>query len=112
MIKGVGVDIVEISRIEHSLTVPGFLTATFTKKEIENQHGDMVEYYATRFACKEAVFKAVSNLIDLRKVETLNLESGEPIVTLTNELKSAGINKVHISISTEAGLAIAYCILE
>lgn len=65
MIKGIGVDIVQISRIEKSLSIPGFKKSVFTENEISNEHGDEAEYYATRFACKEAVFKALHKKMDL-----------------------------------------------
>lgn len=106
MIKGIGVDAVKISRVEKLLSRPEFKTRIFTQKEIENEHGNIAEYYATRFACKEAVFKALGRKMDLRLIETLNREDGSPYCTIKDE----GI--VHISITTEADLAIAYCVIE
>lgn len=49
MILGIGIDTVEISRMAKSLTIPSFLTSTFTIFEIANEHGNREEYYATRF---------------------------------------------------------------
>lgn len=72
MIKGIGVDTVQISRMAHSLIIPNFISSTFTINEINNLHGDESIYYATRFACKEAVFKALGIKMDWRQVETLN----------------------------------------
>lgn len=109
MIKGIGIDTVEISRIAKSLTIPSFLTSTFTPGEIANQHGNREEYYATRFACKEAVFKALGIKMDWRQVETLNHEDGSPYVVMRDEF---GKVKIHISITTEAGLATAFCVVE
>lgn len=106
MIKGIGVDAVQISRIEKALAIPGFKESTFTENEIKNEHGNHFEYYATRFACKEAVFKALHKQMDWRTIETLNREDGRPYVTLEGE------GKIEISITTEAGLAIAYCVIE
>ena len=57
MIKGTGVDIIEISRIEKSLTNEKFIERIFTKKEQEycNSRKQMaVSSYAARFAAKEA----------------------------------------------------------
>ena len=62
MIKGTGVDIIEISRIEKSLTNEKFVERIFTKKEQEycNSRKQMaVSSYAARFAAKEAVVKAL-----------------------------------------------------
>ena len=49
MILGIGIDTVEISRMAKSLTIPSFLTSTFTSGEIANEHGNREEYYAARF---------------------------------------------------------------
>ena len=109
MIKGIGVDTVEISRMVKSLSISSFLTSTFTHAEIANEHGNREEYYATRFACKEAVFKALGIKMDLRKIETLNREDGSPYVVMREEY---GDVRIHISITTEAGLATAFCVVE
>lgn len=114
MIKGIGIDTVEISRIEKSLNLKGFLSNVFTKAEIDNCHGNKQEYYATRFAAKEAVFKAINKYlsVDLRTIEILNREDGSPYVVMKQEYLAAGIKNIHISITTEAGLANAFCIAE
>ena len=109
MIKGIGIDTVEIKRMTKSLSIPSFLTSTFTPGEIANEHGNREEYFATRFACKEAVFKALGIKMDWRKVETLNREDGSPYVVMRGEY---GDVKIHISITTEAGLATAFCVVE
>lgn len=106
MIRGIGVDAVEISRMEKAMVIPGFKESTFTKKEIENEHGNFAEYYAVRFACKEAVFKALHKEMDWRKIETLSKPDGSPYVIMENE----GV--IHISVTTEGGIAIAYCAIE
>lgn len=62
MIKGTGVDIIEISRIKKSLTNEKFIERIFTKKEQEycNSRKQMAaSSYAARFAAKEAVVKAL-----------------------------------------------------
>ena len=67
MIKGTGVDIIEISRIEKSLTNEKFIERIFTKKEQEycNSRKQMaVSSYAARFAAKEAVVKALVYLVE------------------------------------------------
>ncbi|MCH1982920.1 holo-ACP synthase [Ruminococcus sp. OA3] len=114
MVKGVGVDACEISRIEKALKRKHFKYSIYTDNEIKNEHGNVNEYYAGRFACKEAVFKALSGLmrIDLRTIETLSLENGAPVVTITDQMKRAGVNIINISITTEVNMAIAFCIIE
>lgn len=109
MILGIGIDTVEITRMAKSLSIPSFLTSTFTISEIANEHGNREEYYATRIACKEAVFKALGIQMDWRQIETLNREDGSPYVVMREEYGNVNI---HISITTEAGLATAFCVVE
>ena len=106
MIIGIGVDTVEIKRMERSLVISNFIQSTFTQNEIKNLHGDKATYYATRFACKEAVFKAMGKPDDWRLIEALNDENGKPYVTGFEGYR------IHISITTEAGLATAFCVAE
>lgn len=65
MITGIGVDIVEISRIEKAIARWGdaFLQRIFTTEEIKyaRQRSRPAQHFAVRFAAKEAVFKAVGN---------------------------------------------------
>lgn len=104
MIRGIGIDAVKISRMKDSLSIPGFIKSVFTANEIINCHGNEIEYYATRFASKEAVYKALGLSIDWRKIETLNKEDGSPYVV--------GIENAHISITIAEEYAIAICIIE
>lgn len=106
MIVGVGVDTVAVKRMARVLRMPHFIRSTFTRREIENAHGDEAVYYAARLACKEAVFKAVGQPEDWRCIETLNDETGKPYVTGFEEYT------IHISITTEAGLVTAFCVAE
>lgn len=109
MILGIGIDTVEISRMTKSLSIPSLLTSLFTSSEIANEHGNREEYYATRFACKEAVYKALRIKQDWRKIEILNRKDGSPYVVMREEY---GNVRIHISITTEAGLATAFCVVE
>ena len=63
MIAGVGVDIVEISRIERAIGEYGdrFVNRVFTRREIDycERVARKAERYATRFAAKEAARKAL-----------------------------------------------------
>ena len=92
-----GVDIVEIKRIENLINEYGdkFLNRVFTPQEIEycnNKNVNKFESYAARFSAKEAVFKAISELLDnkfdmeWKNVEIVNDENGRPHVLLSNEL--------------------------
>jgi len=89
MIRGIGVDTVNITEIARCIKRDGSYTAfikrTFTKNEVlaAEKYAIPAEYYSTRFATKEAVFKAIAHLLpektfDLRIVETLSNEDGSP----------------------------------
>ena len=125
MIVGIGIDVVNISEIARYLdeTNNAFLNHTFTRKEVENSKNttNQAEYLATRFAAKEAVFKAVAHLtknksFDLRIVETLNDKDGYPFINACEELKllltQAIIKNLHVSITTEDNYATAMVVAE
>ena len=64
-----GTDIIEIDRIKSSIenTGEGFLNRVYTKNEIqycESKKTQKYQHYAARFAAKEAVFKAISPLLE------------------------------------------------
>ena len=127
MILGIGTDMVNISDIRAFLSdekiAQSYLKHTFTEGERQEAEArsDRGEYFAARFAAKEAVFKAVAHLLaektfDLRIVETLNAPDGCPYVHVTSALQpildSAGVRALHISITTEDPYAFAFVIAE
>lgn len=106
-----GTDIIEIQRIKESIETLGdkFLERVFTKNEIEyceSKRTVKYQHYAARFAAKEAVFKAVSNLLEdkydisWQNIEIINEASGKP-----------KINFVDIEIKELAGydISISHC---
>lgn len=122
MIYGIGTDLLKIDRINplinSSLDDP-FIIKTFTQKElilIRNRPNPLY-CYATRFAGKEAVFKALGingDDIKLNDIEILELESGQPYVTLLGKAKiiadTKGICQVLISLSYDTDYAIGYAV--
>lgn len=123
MIKGIGVDMVDIRDVKRYLQNPTFAKHTFTIQEQQEAEKRLntAEYLATRFAAKEAVFKAIaSNTLkkgfDFRIVETLNREDGSPEIIVNEALRvllnQAGVKNLHISITTETDYAIAFVIAE
>lgn len=126
MIRGIGVDTVSISEMRRiSLAIGhGGMRHLFTAQELEDapaQSDLLAEFLATRFAVKEAVFKAVAHLLeescfDLRIVETRNRGDGSPYVNINEQLcrvlERAGVTDLFVSISTEGDLATAFVIAE
>ncbi len=120
---GVGVDLVEIGELKalNQRTRGAFVQRTFTpreKAEAESSSDPWV-YLAGRFAVKEAVLKALASLtpdktFDFRVVETLRNPDGSPQVTQEGKLReimqSAMVGRVLVSISNEAGYALAFAV--
>ena len=124
-ILGIGIDIVENSRIKRSLKKSSFLKKIFTPNEIKsaNRYKDKKAYYAKRFAAKEAFVKSIGlgfrydlNFID---ISITNDKLGKPFFIISEKLKKI-IKKqfkvktfnFFLSISDEKKYSIAYVILQ
>ncbi|MGB7629968.1 MAG: holo-ACP synthase [Candidatus Deferrimicrobium sp.] len=124
MIAGLGVDIVDIARIQALLDKYGerFLTRVYTGAEVEYglRGANKAERLAGRFAVKEAVMKALgtgkSQGLLWKDVETVRGHSGKPEVRLHGQAvkwaKLRGGGAVHVSITHDGGKALAFVILE
>ncbi len=94
IVQGIGVDIIEIQRIENSIKEFGniFLNKIFTAKEIEycQSKKNSAQHFAARFAAKEAVSKAIgsgwTNNFQWKHIEVLNNDSGLPTIILHDKL--------------------------
>ena len=124
MIAGIGVDIVDIARIQAMLDRYGerFLHRVYTEAETAYAMGaaNKAERLAGRFAVKEAAMKALgtgkSQGILWRDIETLRGRLGKPEVHLHGQAvkwaKIRGCGPVHVSITHDGGKAMAFVILE
>jgi holo-[acyl-carrier protein] synthase len=124
MIAGVGVDIVDIARIQALLDRYGerFLRRVYTEAEsaYAMDGANRAERLAGRFAVKEAVMKALgtgkTQGILWRDVETVRGRFGKPEVRLHGQavklVKVRGWEAVHVSITHDGGKAVAFVILE
>ena len=123
-IFGIGIDIVQIDRIESSIERFGI---TFVKKILHDNEFEKFSklkyqgrYLAKRFAAKESFAKALGTGIvegvSLPKIEVVNTEIGKPHLILHDaiqeKLDMLGIRSVYLSISDEKDYAIAQVILE
>lgn len=114
---GIGNDIIEINRIEKAIKKANFITKVFTENEIKlfEIKGNRSEFFAGRFAGKEAVSKALGTgfrEFSLTDIEILNNELGKPYVTFKNSIES--YNKkyfIDISISHCKEYATAVAII-
>ncbi len=111
----VGVDIIEIARIEAALERWGarFLARVFTENEVRFCRGRAPEL-AVRFAAKEAVMKALGTGvrgIGWREIEILPMRGGKPLVFLhgraEQRAKFLGLQDFAISLTHSRDFAIA-----
>ncbi len=127
MIIGIGTDLVDIRRIESAYNRHGqrFLKRCFTESEIQKAEGrskkePLARTLAKCFAAKEACAKALGigfrNGITLKDIAVENDPFGKPVITLHNkaferfqEMKATAL---HVSLSDEPPLALAYVIIE
>lgn len=123
MIIGVGIDIVDISRITSLLQKFGnhFVNKIFTPKEIAfcKSRSSSVSSFAKMFSLKEAMIKALSNAKGLawHDMEISHDENGKPLMTLSgialkNLLSKTNNFNIQVSVSDERQYAIAYVIIE
>lgn len=111
MIHGIGIDVVEVGRIEAAISNLGdaFLDRLFTEREREycQKQRRPGLHYAARFAAKEAVSKALGTGIGGEAgwldMEVERAESGAPKMIFTGNaadfLASQGIAEVQVSLS-------------
>jgi holo-[acyl-carrier protein] synthase len=124
-ILGVGVDIVEKSRIKKSLKNELFIKRIFTNLEISlaKNKKDKVSYYANRFAAKEAFSKSIGigfrKNLNFNDLSIKNDKLGKPLFVITEKLKKLikknfKISKFNffLSISDEKKYSIAYVIFQ
>jgi holo-[acyl-carrier protein] synthase len=125
VIVGIGVDILEISRLERSLERYGkrFLDHVFTDSEqvdAPSDPGVAVVYYAGRWCVKEAVSKALGTGIgakcNWRDIVVMRSDSGMPVVALNGAAECTAqekqIARWHVSISHEKHNACAFVVAE
>jgi holo-[acyl-carrier protein] synthase len=123
MIKGIGIDIVDVGRMKTLAARHGerFLRRVFTEAEAAycSVKSDPSPHFSARFAAKEAAGKAlgtgISEGVRFRDMEVL-IDGGPPRLLLhgrAGELaRKMGVTRVHLSLSHERGMAAAVVVLE
>mgnify|MGYP000379070819 CR=1 FL=1 len=123
MIIGIGSDLTDIRRVEHSLERFGerFVKRCFTDIEQakSERRKNRAASYAKRFAAKEAFLKAAGTGLrepfSLCEIEAVRLESGAPAYHFSGQtaewMQAHGL-AARLSLSHEGGMALAFCTLE
>lgn len=120
MIKGIGIDIIEVSRVERAVEKnKRFLERVFSEKEIkyiESRNHNKVTI-AGLFSAKESISKALGTGIrgfNWTDIEISHDDLGKPLVTLKENAKkiahASGINSISLSISHIKDQAISISI--
>jgi holo-[acyl-carrier protein] synthase len=124
MIVGVGIDVVEVARIQRMITRYGerALSRLFTAAEVETcaERVDRADCLAARFAAKEAALKALGSgkTSEMRwlDLEVTRVSSGKPSLELHHGARKRGdelgVDGIWVSLSHEGGYACAVVVLE
>ncbi len=118
MAKGVGIDIIEVSRIKKIMEKYGerFFQRILTDKEIEycKSFSNPELHFAGRFASKEAYSKSIGTGISKdfgwKDIEILNDERGKPYINHTKETQYSKYKfEISISHTKDYGCAVVVC---
>ena len=124
MIVAIGIDLVEIARIEEVFARRGdrFRARVFTDDEISycELRASKFASYAARFAAKEATMKALgtgwSEGVGWMDIEVVSGPNGAPALQLhrraLERLREIGATKAHVSLTHSGSLAMAEVLLE
>ncbi len=124
-IIGIGIDIIETSRIEKLIKDKTFLNRIFSKKEIliSKFKKNKKMYFSKRFAAKEAFVKSLGTGfrkgLNFKDISIINNKLGKPSFIITKKIKLLIKKKFKIdnfdfflSISDEKKYSIAFVILQ
>jgi|SRR5690625_764407 len=116
MISGIGIDIIELNRIQRAvLRKERFIDRILTDKEKEQytnyQREDRkIEFLAGRFAAKEAFAKATGKGIgklSFQHIEILSADQGAPVI----KVPGYDSKKIFLSISHSKDYAVAQVVI-
>lgn len=122
-IIGIGIDIIEIKRIETAMQKGSdrFRIRIFTDREVEycEKKRKKYQHYAARFAAKEAAMKALGTGlrkgIGFAEIELINKVSGEPGLFFYGKareiLDASGVREISVSVSHSNDYAVAMVVL-
>ena len=123
-IIGIGVDIVDNTRIKNSIKNKNFISRIFSYKEINQAKRikNKVSFYSKRFAAKESLSKAIGTGfrkgLNFKDISIVNDKYGKPSYEITNNLKKLiyfkfKVRKIKISLSLadEKNYSIAFSVI-
>ena len=124
-IVGIGVDIIQNSRIKKAIKNKSFVNRIFTKSEISSSkiRNYKTNYFAKRFAAKEAFIKSIGigirKGINFKDIYVINDKSGKPNIKFSNKVNKLIIKKfktrnfdIFLSLSDEKNYSIAFVVIQ
>jgi holo-[acyl-carrier protein] synthase len=123
VIKGVGIDMVEVERLAEKIERSADLKAkVFSEAEIKfcESQQDKGQHYGARFAAKEAFLKATGKGLtlghELSDIEVVSDLLGKPMINLKGAFAAHAVenkwNKIHVSLTHVKSMASAVVIIE
>ena len=124
-ILGIGVDIIQNSRIKEAIKNKSFVSRIFSKSEITNskKKNNKTNYFAKRFAAKEAFVKSIGfgfrKSINFKDIYVINDKSGKPNIKFSNKVNNLIVKKfrtrnfdIFLSLSDEKNYSIAFVVIQ
>ena len=113
-VKGIGIDLCEVARMQQLLDKDHSLRRMFTEEEqtyIHSKGASAAQTMAGMFAAKEAVLKALGTGLTIAMTDIVIRHTGlgQPIVELRGKAADMG-GTVMISITHEGGMAAAFAV--
>jgi holo-[acyl-carrier protein] synthase len=118
MIKGVGVDIIDVQRFRNLDEKERFLTEVFAPSEIRRAPAQVADdfYFAALFAVKEAFLKGLGvGLSAGFRWRDIELTADRRLLvsgTLGQHLQQTGVGRVHVTVSSTDDHAVAVVVLQ
>lgn len=119
-IRGIGVDLCAVGRMQAALEREGFAERVFTSEEIAYASSQVLpaRHFASAFAAREALAKAGGwgiGLMGLKSCRVERTKRGPRFIfseKFAARLVEEGIGAVHLSLSHEGDMAVAFVVLE
>ena len=123
-IIGIGVDIVDNTRIKKLIRNKQFISRIFSTKEISQSKkiNNKIGYFSKRFAAKESLSKAIGlgfrKGINFKDISVVNDKYGKPSYKLKNNVKKLIYSKfkvkkikISLSLTDEKNYSVAFSVI-
>jgi holo-[acyl-carrier protein] synthase len=122
VILGIGIDLLQVARMDRWVRQPGLIQRFFHPDEIEDSRrrgASMAQSLAVRYSAKEALAKAMGigvQHFSMREVQVVNNRMGKPEIILHGQARETfakfGGRHIHLSLSHELDNAVAMVVIE